>query len=734
LNIRKFVAASNREALRLVRDALGVNAVVLSNRVLDDGSVEITALAESELASISPHAQGGGMYPVMGTLGDPAVAGSDAAHDALSYGAQSYAGGAYAPFGTAGADDDDDDDDVALSTNLGGTLPALKPTVPMAPAPLGQPSDSPSALRPGAGQAGASESRPGAGLGGTSGSRSGAGQAGASGSRSGAGQGGRPGSRSGAGQAGLTVSRPGSGQSSKSGSRPTFGQPPASGAHPLPDAYASKFGAFPEPEHEQEPARMPANAARSRAADAALQATRAELSAPGTLGAANQWLLEHAVRASQNVPRNAPLTPSLAAARGLGAPGERALLPKPVAQSAATLSPHPEMPFQASAAPAAGAAMRGAQPGAAHVVPADPASVRAASSVSASGAGATPTAAVELSEPVQTRIAELVNQQVCSELSSMRTMMEEQFAGLLWSDRQRANPVHAEISKRLFSAGFSAQLVRMMLERLPEDKKLDEALAWARSTLESNIPVIEDEDALMEQGGVFALMGPTGVGKTTTTAKLAARCVMRFGASKVALLTTDSYRIGAHEQLRIYGKILGVSVHAVKDAADLRLALSELRNKHIVLIDTIGMSQRDRAVSDQIAMLTGAGQQVKRLLLLNATAHGDTLNEIVQAYRHAPDGQASSLAGCILTKLDEATNLGSAIDTVIRYKLPVHYVSTGQKVPENLYIATRRFLIKSVFCIPRDGSPFVPQEEDLPVLLSALSARSTAEMHEVNFG
>jgi flagellar biosynthesis protein FlhF len=209
---------------------------------------------------------------------------------------------------------------------------------------------------------------------------------------------------------------------------------------------------------------------------------------------------------------------------------------------------------------------------------------------------------------------------------------------------------------------------------------------------------------------------------------------MRFGASKVALLTTDSYRIGAHEQLRIYGKILGVSVHAVKDAADLRLALSELRNKHIVLIDTIGMSQRDRAVSDQIAMLTGAGQQVKRLLLLNATAHGDTLNEIVQAYRHAPDGQASSLAGCILTKLDEATNLGSAIDTVIRYKLPVHYVSTGQKVPENLYIATRRFLIKSVFCIPRDGSPFVPHDEDLPVLLSALSARSTAEMHEVNFG
>ena len=148
----------------------------------------------------------------------------------------------------------------------------------------------------------------------------------------------------------------------------------------------------------------------------------------------------------------------------------------------------------------------------------------------------------------------------------------------------------------------------MMIDNMPRDRHVEGALEWVQPVLESNLPVMEDEDALMERGGVFALMGPTGVGKTTTTAKLAARCVMRFGASKVALLTTDSYRIGGHEQLRIFGKILGVSVHAVKDSADLQLALSELRNKHIVLIDTIGMSQRDRLVSDQIAMLCRAGQ------------------------------------------------------------------------------------------------------------------------------
>lgn len=355
--------------------------------------------------------------------------------------------------------------------------------------------------------------------------------------------------------------------------------------------------------------------------------------------------------------------------------------------------------------------------------------------MSAALAGLPEETAAAVADAVKARIERIVNDTVMHELGAMRGMMEEQFAGLMWNERQRRNPVHGALTKHLFAAGFSAQLVRLMVDNLPEGEAaqtLDQAAEWAQSVLAANLPVLDSEDALMERGGVFALMGPTGAGKTTTTAKLAARCVMRFGASKVALLTTDSYRIGGHEQLRIFGKILGVPVHAVKDGGDLQLALSELRNKHIVLIDTIGMSQRDRAVSDQIAMLHGANTPVQRLLLLNATSHGDTLNEVVQAYRSAP-GQPD-LAGCILTKLDEATNLGGVLDTVIRYKLPVHYVSTGQKVPENLYVATTKFLLKSAFCVPRDGSPFVPHDEDMPALLSALTARSTAELHEVRFG
>lgn len=435
--------------------------------------------------------------------------------------------------------------------------------------------------------------------------------------------------------------------------------------------------------------------------------------APRTMAESNPWLIDHArnIAGKQQgaySARPSAMTPAAAMAKGLGAPVEQQGGTRPSFNQADT----PDWAREAAQL----AARRAAQK-------ASPVEDTRTTGISAAS----------VTDAIKVRMEQVVNETVMSELSSMRGMMEEHFAGLLWADRQRRSPTRASLTKHLFAAGFSAQLVQMMVDNLPaEVDTMEGGMDWVRSVLESNLPVMENEDALMERGGVFALMGPTGVGKTTTTAKLAARCVMRFGASKVALLTTDSYRIGGHEQLRIFGKILGVSVHAVKDGADLQLALAELRNKHIVLIDTIGMSQRDRLVSDQIAMLCRAGQPVQRLLLLNATSHGDTLNEVVQAYQRAPDQQP--LAGCILTKLDEATNLGGVLDTVIRYKLPVHYVSTGQKVPENLYVGTRKFLIKSAFCVPRDSSPFVPHDDDIPALLSALSARSTSELHEVRFG
>lgn len=303
---------------------------------------------------------------------------------------------------------------------------------------------------------------------------------------------------------------------------------------------------------------------------------------------------------------------------------------------------------------------------------------------------------------------------VLREIHSMRGMIEEQLAGLAWNEKQRRDPVRGHLLRTLLGAGFSARLAKDLLANLPTGQSYASGMNYVKSELVRQIPMLENEDALMDEGGVYALTGPTGVGKTTTTAKLAARCVMRFGPAKLALVTTDSYRIGAYEQLRIYGQILGVSVHAVKNAADLELVLADLRDKHMVLIDTVGMSQRDRAVSDQIAMLCGASRQVKRLLLLNASSHGDTLNEVVQAYRHGGQtADGKDLAGCIFTKVDEATHPGAMIDMAIRHQLPVHYISSGQKVPEHLMLADRKLLIDGVFQAKSRSSLFVPAEADL---------------------
>jgi flagellar biosynthesis protein FlhF len=308
-----------------------------------------------------------------------------------------------------------------------------------------------------------------------------------------------------------------------------------------------------------------------------------------------------------------------------------------------------------------------------------------------------------------------------SELRAMRGMMETQLAELSWGSAQQREPHKAAVLRELLAAGFSATLARRLLDKLPAGRGADEALRWIRTVLARNVAAIANEDALIERGGVFALVGPTGVGKTTSTAKLAARCVMRHGPEKLALITTDAYRIGAHEQLRIYGKILGVMVHSVKDEADLRIALKELRNKHTVLIDTVGVSQRDQMVTEQVAMLQGTDVDVKRLLCLNATSTQETLTEVVRAY------QGSGLAGSIITKLDEAASLGNVLDVVIRQKLQLFYVSNGQRVPEDLHLAQPAELVERAFRLKKEGSDFTDGE--LPMLMAAAGNDGLREVH-----
>lgn len=302
---------------------------------------------------------------------------------------------------------------------------------------------------------------------------------------------------------------------------------------------------------------------------------------------------------------------------------------------------------------------------------------------------------------------------VMSEIRSMRSMLEAQLAELSWNQTQQKFPNKMGLLKELLGSGLSATLARFLTEKMPVQLNAEAGLLWARGVLEKNLNTIGNDSEILEKGGVYALVGPTGVGKTTTTAKLAARCVMRHGSSKLALITTDGYRIGGYEQLRIYGKILGVMVHTVKDESDLRIALKELQNKHTVLIDTVGVSQRDKMVAEQLAMLSGADIPVKRLLCLNATSTGETLSEVVRAY------QGEGLAGCIFTKLDEAATIGNVLDIAIRQKLMVYYMANGQRVPEDLHVANKQYLIDRAFKLKRETGAYRLQDQELPALMAS---------------
>ncbi|MDP1527281.1 MAG: flagellar biosynthesis protein FlhF [Rhodocyclaceae bacterium] len=308
-------------------------------------------------------------------------------------------------------------------------------------------------------------------------------------------------------------------------------------------------------------------------------------------------------------------------------------------------------------------------------------------------------------------------QQLMSEMQSIKSMLERQLAGFAWNDMTRHAPTKAQLLGEMLESGFSGVLTRRLVEDMPEDLDLQAGRKWLASAVNRRLRTLTRENDLIERGGVFALVGPTGVGKTTTTAKLAARCVVRYGAEKLALLTTDGYRIGAHEQLRIYGRILGVPVHVVRDSEDLRRTLADLRGKHMVLIDTVGMSQRDRMVAEQAAMLMRAGD-VRRLLLLNATSRGDTLDDVIRSYA------GEDIAGCILTKVDETASLAPAVDAVVRHGLLMAYVANGQRVPEDLHLPNRNYLLHRAFKQPSANSAHHLKQDEVGLVMPSSQAAS----------
>ena len=303
-------------------------------------------------------------------------------------------------------------------------------------------------------------------------------------------------------------------------------------------------------------------------------------------------------------------------------------------------------------------------------------------------------------------------QHMMREMASMKALMQRELSSMAWSGMKERSPARAAMMQMLLDSGFSPALMRELVGAVQEDATAAVARKLVTAEIQRRLPVTTHE-ALVEQGGVFALIGPTGVGKTTTVAKLAARCVVRHGANSLALLTTDSYRIAAHDQLRIYGRILNVPVHAVKDGDDLKSTLLQLRDKRAVLIDTVGMSQRDKMVAEQAAMLGAGNGQIRRLLLLNASTNAATLDEVIRNY------SGGGIHGCIITKIDESASVGAALDSAIRHKLRVHYVTNGQRVPEDVHVPNATYLTERALRVTTDAAVHTLRPEEYPFAMGA---------------
>ncbi|MCV2364347.1 flagellar biosynthesis protein FlhF [Paucibacter sp. DJ1R-11] len=285
-------------------------------------------------------------------------------------------------------------------------------------------------------------------------------------------------------------------------------------------------------------------------------------------------------------------------------------------------------------------------------------------------------------------------QDMMNELRQVKGLIEERFGALAFMEKLQRQPIQARLTQKLLELGFSPALVRKLVEGCPNEFKGAQAAKgepadetqWAANVLSRNLHTDETGPALEEQGGVFALIGSTGVGKTTTTAKIAAAFATRFGAAHLGLITLDAYRVGAHEQLRAYGRILGVPVHTAHDRASLEDLLELLSAKKMVLIDTAGMAQRDSRTQELLDML--AHPSVRKILVVNAAQQGETIEDVTTAWR------AKDCHGLVLSKIDEAVKLAPALDTLIRHKLTVLGVTNGQRVPEDWHRLSAQALVQ----------------------------------------
>ena len=286
----------------------------------------------------------------------------------------------------------------------------------------------------------------------------------------------------------------------------------------------------------------------------------------------------------------------------------------------------------------------------------------------------------------QAGLSDKLLMEMSKELKYLRTAMDTKLATISWAHNSQTTPIRTDLLQRLASMSISRKLSVMIANHFTNHTDPELVFAKAQEMLVKVLPIAADN--LLETGGIVALVGPTGVGKTTTIAKLAAKFILKHGSSQVALITTDNYRIGAHEQLNTYGRILDVPVRVASSAQELRNLINGFADKRLILIDTAGMSQRDMKLVEQINTLQQNELSIRSYLVMSAATEYKAMNAIIKAFA-VFDPQAS-----ILTKLDEAVTIGSAISSIIEHNLPLSFVADGQQVPEDIHSPHARSLIE----------------------------------------
>lgn len=275
-------------------------------------------------------------------------------------------------------------------------------------------------------------------------------------------------------------------------------------------------------------------------------------------------------------------------------------------------------------------------------------------------------------------------QNMQSEIKSLRGLLETQLSGLVWKVGSRRSPIRAQILRNLARIGLAPDIANIIVDRLEPIQDMKSLWYSPMTTLAQSISVADEN--MFEKGGVFALIGPTGVGKTTTIAKIAAQYAMNNWTDDIALVSADSYRIGAKEHLMAFANIIGVKVYSASSSDELSATLERLKDKKLVLIDTEGRSPRDRELANRLAAYGRNQDRVKFYLTLSAATQEAGLDEAIRQFNKVP------LEGCIVTKIDEAAQLGCVISTLIRHDLRAAWFSDGQRIPEDLHAAGKKKL------------------------------------------